>query len=77
MKLNEGYTAKLDYFIQKSIRYKHHYENYKESLELDLIPAGLKTKKLPRRTHVTPNLYSEWNKVLHKAEKELVNLLLI
>ena len=74
MKLNDGYTTKLDHLLQKSIRYKHHYENYKESLELDLIPAGLKIKKLPA---ITPNFYSEWNQVLHKAEKELVNLLLI
>ena len=77
MKLNEGYTTKLDHLLQKSIRYKHHYENYKESLELDLIPAGLKIKKLPAITPVTTNFYSEWNKILHKAEKELVNLLLI
>ena len=77
MKLNEGYTTKLDHLLQKSIRYKHHYANYKESLGLDLIPAGLKIKKLPAITPVTTNFYSEWNEILHKAEKELVNLLLI
>ena len=42
MKLNDSYTTKLDHLLQKSIRYKHHYDNYKKSLELDLIPAGLK-----------------------------------
>ena len=26
MKLNEGYTTKLDHLLQKSIRYKHHYD---------------------------------------------------
>ena len=52
-------------------------KNYKESLELDLIPAGLKIKKLPAITPVTPTFYSERNEVLRKAEKELVNLLLI
>ena len=77
MKLNDGYTTKLSHLLQKSIRYKHHYENYKESLELELIPAGLKIQKLPAITAITPNFYSEWNEVLHKAEKELVNLLLI
>ena len=77
MKLNDGYTTKLDHLLQKSIRYKHHYENYKESLELDLIPAGLKIKTLPAITPITPNFYSKWNEVLQKAEKELVNLLLI
>ena len=77
IKSNESYTTKLDYLIQKSIRYKHHYENYKESLELNLIPAGLKIKKLPAITPITPNFYREWNKVFHKGEKQLVNLLLI
>ena len=77
MKLNDGYTRKLDHLLQKSIRYKHHYENYKESLELDLIPASLKIKKLPAITAITPNFCSKWNEVLHKTEKELVNLLLI
>ena len=77
IKLNNGYTTKLGHLLQKSIRYKHHYENYKESLELELIPAGLKIQKLPAITPITPNFYSEWNEVLHKAEKELVNLLLI
>ena len=77
MNLNDGYTTKLGHLLQKSIRYKHHYENYKESLELDLIPAGLKIQKLPAITPIIPNFYSEWNEVLHKAEKELVNSLLI
>ena len=62
MKLNDGYTTNLDYLLQKSISYKHYYENYKENLELDLIPAGLNIKKLPA---ITP------------LKKELVNLLLI
>ena len=31
MKSNEGYTTKLDHLLQESIRYKHHYENYKEA----------------------------------------------
>ena len=62
----------IDHLFQKSIRYKH-----LESLELDLTPTGLRIKKLPAITPVTSNFYSEWNKVLHKAEKKLVNLLLI
>ena len=50
---------------------------FKESLELDLLPVGLKIKKLPAITPVTIHFYSEWNEILRKAEKELVNLLLI
>ena len=34
MAASNGYTTKLDHLLQKSIRYKHYYENYKESLEL-------------------------------------------
>ena len=72
MKLNDGYTTKLDHLLQKSNIYKHHYENCKESLKLDSILAGLRIKKLLATTPVTHNFYGEWN-----AEKELVNLLLI
>ena len=46
-------------------------------MELDLIPAGMKIKKLPAITQVTYSFYSEWNKILHKPGKELVNLWLI
>ena len=66
MNLNDCYTTKLGHLLQKSIRYKHHYENYKESLELDLIPAGLKIQKLPAITPIIPNFYSEWNEVKRK-----------
>ena len=47
--LNDGYTIKLGHPLQKSIRIKHHYENYKESLtlKLNIIPSTLKIKKLP------------------------------
>ena len=62
--MNDGYTTKLNHLFQKSVRYKHF-----ESLELDLILAGLKIKKLPAIIPVTSNFYSEWNKLLHKAEK--------
>ena len=38
----DGGTIKLEHLIQKSIRYEHHYLNYKASLEKGLIPNGLK-----------------------------------
>ena len=60
-KSNENYTTKLDHLLQKSIRYKHHYENYKAILELDLISAGLKITKSQAITHVTFNFHSEWS----------------
>ena len=74
--MNDGYTTKLYHFFKKSIRCKHLHENYKDILELDLKPAGLKIKNLPVIIPVASNFYREWNEILCKAEKELVNLLL-
>ena len=74
--MNDGYTTKLDHFFKKSIRCKHLHENYKDTLGLDLKPAGLKIKKLPVIIPVVSNFYREWNEILCKAEKELVNPLL-
>ena len=34
----------LDLLIQKSMRYKHHKENYIKSLEQDILPSGLQIK---------------------------------
>ena len=41
----DGGTTKLEYLVQKSIRYQYHHLNYKESLENGLIPTGLKINK--------------------------------
>ena len=37
----------LDLLIQKSMRYKHHKENYIKSLEQGILPSGLQIKKKP------------------------------
>ena len=35
-------TATLDYSVQKSLRYRHHKQNYIRSLDEGIIPTGLR-----------------------------------
>ena len=41
MVIQDGGMSLLDRLLQKSLRYKHHRENYIQSLEEKVIPAGL------------------------------------
>ena len=43
---NDG-LSHLDILLQKSLRYKHHKENYLYSLQNGIIPSGLKINKKP------------------------------
>ena len=47
MVLQGGTLSYLDLLIQKSMRYKHHKENYIKSLEQGILPSGLQIKKKP------------------------------
>ena len=47
MVLQNGALSHLDHLVQKSIRYRHHKENYVKSLNEGIIPTGLKIKKRP------------------------------
>ena len=52
MVLQDGTLSYLDLLIQKSMRYKHHKENYIKSiyklhLEQGILPSGLQIKKKP------------------------------
>ena len=42
MVIQDGRMSQLDILLQKSLRYKHHSENYIQSLEEKVIPSGLK-----------------------------------
>ena len=46
-------NSHLDYLYQKSLRYKHHRENYVTSLLEGFIPKGLRIKKRPAFEAVT------------------------
>ena len=72
----DGGAIKLEHLIQKSIRYEHHYLNYKGSLKKRLIPNGLKITKRPAIKPVTGGFLTKWTKVLVNAETKLVELLL-
>ena len=66
----------LDVLYQKSLRYRHHRENYQTSLLEGLTPSGLRIKKRPAITSISDTFEEQWNFVLYDAEKKLVQLLL-
>ena len=47
MVLQDGALSHLDILIQKSMRYKHHKENYIKILEEGITPSGLQIKEKP------------------------------
>ena len=52
MVLNDG-NSYLDHLFQKSLRYNHHKENYKISLEEGVTPTRMKLRKDPAFLPVT------------------------
>ena len=66
----------LDRLLQKSLRYKHHYLNYQESLRRGLTPKGFRIRKYPAFEPVSDDAQIKWNEILYNAEKNLVELLL-
>ena len=76
MVLNDG-NSYLDHLFQKSLRYNHHKENYKISLEEGITPTGLKLRKDPAFLPLTDGFQQKWDVILFNAEKNLVELLLV
>ena len=76
MVLND-YNSHLDHLFQKSLRYNHHKENYKISLEEVVTPIGLKLRKDPAFLPVTDGFQQKWDAILFNAERNLVELLLV
>ena len=77
MVIENDRLSHLDLLLQKSLRYKHHKENYLYSLEHDIIPSGLKINKKPAFIPVSNDFTERWNNILRSAEEKLVNLLLL
>ena len=46
MVFSEANSQKLDYVLSKLLRYEHHAEIYKLALDKQIIPFGLRIKKL-------------------------------
>ena len=70
-------SHKLDYLFSKLLRYEHHAENYKLALQKQIIPFGLRIKKLPAIKPISEDFRNQWNSVLYGSEKRLVQLLLV
>ena len=66
----------LDRLLQKSLRYKHHYLNYEESLRRGLTPKGFRIRKYPAFEPVSHDAQMKWNEILYNSKKNLVELLL-
>ena len=77
MVLYDGSTKTLDHLVQKSLRYKHHMQNYIRSLDDGIIPTGLRINKKPAINTVSSDFHSNYKTILSKAEKDLVQLLLV
>ena len=76
MVLCEGATTTLDHLVQKSLRYKYKL-NYIRSLEEGIIPTGLRICKKPAINTVSSDFHNNWKIIISKAEKDLVQLLLV
>ena len=66
----------LDYLFSKLLRYEHQAENYKLALEKQIMPFGLRIKKLPAIKPISEDFSNQWNSVLHDSEKHLLQILL-
>ena len=62
--------------FEKKIRYEHHLENFKESIVQDITPFGLRIKKKPGIQFTSQEFIENWNLVLKKTERRLVEILL-
>ena len=58
------------------MRYEHHPENYKLGLEKEIIPFGLRIKKLPAIKPISEDFNNQWNSVSYDGKNRLVQLFL-
>lgn len=61
--------------VQKSLRYQHHQNNYKDTPASGLIPLGLKINKSPAIEIVADDFELKWKNKLYNTERRLVELL--
>ena len=76
MVIQDGGMSLLDRLLQKSLRCKHHRENYIQSLEEKVIPSGLKINEKPAFAQISEDFRINWKNILRRAEYSLVQLLL-
>ena len=76
MVMQDGGRSQLYILLQKSLRYKHHRENYIQSLEEKVIPSGLKIIKNPAFALISEDFMINWKNMLTRAQESLVQFLL-
>ena len=76
MVMQDGGRSQLYILLQKSLRYKHHRENYIQSLEEKVTPSGLKIIKNPAFALISEDFMINWKNMLTRAKESLVQLLL-
>ena len=54
----------IDLLYQKTLKYQHHAENYKERLAQDITPFGLQLKEKAAISAISPDFNKYWNNVL-------------
>ena len=64
-------NSHLDLLFQKGIRYKHHHENFQESLANGITPFGLRIKKAPGIVPVTEDFHIKWNGYFERCRKKV------
>ena len=69
-------NSHLDLAFRKALRFSHHTEHYKKSLENGVIPPELRIKKQPAFIPTTEDFYIKWDSILYDAKRKLVELLL-
>ena len=67
--LVDGSTWHLNHLLQKSLKYKHHKENYIRSLTKEIVPVGLHLNKKPAYVPVSENFEEKWKTVYWKQKK--------
>ena len=65
----------LKKLLQKSLRYKHHHLNHRESLHCVVIRKSLQIRKDPALELVSDDFAIKCNKILYNAEKNMAKLL--
>ena len=76
MDFHTGSLSNTDILMQKSLRYKHHKQNYTKSLEEEITPVGLKIKNKLAFQPVSEDFEFKWNSIIFNAEQSIVQLLL-
>ena len=63
-------NSHLDLAFQKALRCSHHWESYKNNLQNEVIPSGLRIKKQPAFIPTKEYFHIKWDTILYSAERK-------